>query len=260
MMAEDPEPSGNNGRGAAISAFLKKKTGPLPNGAWVFIAAAVLFYMYKRNNPGGGKSAGGSASGGGATGEFTSSQSVTDPTTGAQSTYTATGPTSGFLQGGALTTAQASPMGYSGGDVYVNYPGQTTTPQQSPYPPQHAPAAGVGQAGSYWYTLPKDLGAGDLANEVYTLGVGPNPSQGTLSILAADLVAIMRANPQIDWTRVTTGAGKLPAGTALFVPVAGGVSGVAPKLPAHASLDAPLGYAPPSQQTVTQSPVSYVNN
>jgi hypothetical protein len=258
-MTDDPEPSGNSGRGAKISAFLKTKTGPLPNGAWVFIAAAVLFYMYKRNSAARGTGSS-SNTASGPEGQFSSSQSVTDPTTGAQSTYTATGPTSGFLQGGALTTAQASPMGYSGGDVYVNYPGQTTTPQQSPYPPQHAPMAGVGQAGSYWYTLPKDLGAGDLANEVYTLGVGPNPSQGTLSILAADLVGIMKANPQIDWTRVTTGQGKLPAGTALFVPIAGGVSGKAPKLPAHASLDAPLGYAPPSQQTVMQSPVSYVNN
>jgi hypothetical protein len=260
-MPDNDKPANGSGRGAKISAFLKKKTGPLPNGAWVFIAAAIAFYMYKRNSAARGTSSSGDpGSNGGVQGEFTSSQSVTDPTTGATSQYTASGPTSGFLQGGALTTAHASPMGYSGGDVYVNYPGQTTAPAPSPYPPQRAPAAGIGQAGSYWYTLPKDVGAGDLANEVYTLGVGPNPSAGTLSILAADLVAIMRANPQVDWTRVTTGGGKLPAGTPLFVPVAGGVAGKAPKLPTNASLDAPVGYTPPSQQTVMQSPVSYVNS
>lgn len=252
-MAEDNPPPESGGRGAAVSEFLRKKTGPLPNGAWVFIAAAVLFYVYKKNA--GAKGTGKQASGSdGAQGSFTSSQTSTDPTTGNQTSYTATGPTSGFLTGGGPTYAQASPMGYSGGDIFVNYPGQTTAPPATtgpPYPPVNATPAAAGQTGSWWYTLSTDVGAGDIANQVYQLGVDTSKAQpaSTNSILAADLVNIMQANPQLDWTRITTGGGKLPAGTAIYVPLAGGIAGKVATLPKGASLTAPAGYKPPNQTT-----------
>lgn len=248
-----------SGRGAQISAFLHKKTGPLPNGAWIFIAAAVGFYVVSRKRKG-KTAAGADATGSGDGGTFSSTTSTTDPATGNQQSYTATGPTSGFLQGGALTTWQAQPMGYSGGDVFVNYPGSTTAPQGPQYPPKNAPAAGSGQTGSWWYTLSKPVGAGELANEVYQLGNNMNAAQtpGAITVMSADLVNIMNANPQIDWTRVTTGDGKLPAGTAIFVPMGGGIAGRVPKLPANASLAAPASYSPPNMTASMQQAVSTV--
>ncbi len=256
-MADDNDPpeGGGSGRGAKVNAFLKKKTGPLPNGAWIFIAAAVGFYMYKRQQQSSKALATGDGNGaGGDAGTFSSTTTSTDPTTGATNTYTASGPSAGYLNTGALTTQAAGPMPYSGGDVYVNYPGQTTAPTGPAYPPVHAPSAPVGATGSWWYTLPSPTNPGNLADTVYQLGVGPNPNSQTQQILAADLVNIMAANPQINWSQLTANPGNaIPAGTAIFVPQAGGIAGQMSQLPAHASLDAPPSYQPPNQSTTMQA-------
>jgi hypothetical protein len=244
-----PEPEHSH-RGEKIQAFLTNKTGPLPNYVWIFAGVAVIAFFAFRNTKGkaGGKSGGGAGSPD-ASGNFTSTTTSTDPNTGTSTSYTATGPTSGFLTGGALTGWNAQPMGYSGGDVYVNYPGSTTDPgyRGPTLPPVNAPAAQAGQTGSYWWTLSSDTSANDLANVVYRLGNNmQNASPGAIQVMAADLVNIMHANPQIDWTRITNAGGKIPAGTALFVPIAGGGGAGAPPAPLapEASLNAPPGYDP----------------
>jgi len=258
-MAENAaERLGGHGRGEKITGFLKNKTGPLPNYVWIFAGVAVVaFFAFRSSKSKGTKPAGGGASD--PMGQFSSTTSSTDPNTGTSTSYTASGPTSGFLSGGALTGWNAQPMGYSGGDVYVNYPGSSTDPgyQGPTLPPVNAPMAGVGQTGSYWYTLGKDTAANDLANAVYRLGITPqNVTPGATQVMAADLVNIMHANPQLDWTRLTNDKGKIPAGTAIFVPIAGGNAGQQLTLSPEMSLNAPAGYDPVALRATMHTAVS----
>lgn len=275
-MADDDKPSGR--KLPDIGAFLTKKTGPLPNAVYIFIAAALLFYIYKRNQQKKAASATTNPSTADQ-GQFSSTTTSTDPTTGTSTTYSANGPSTGFLNTGPALVQGAGNMPYSGGDIYVNYPGQSTAPQQGPpgpagppgqgnqpaYPPKHSQPGPVGSTGGWWITLPKDLDASQLADLSYNLGntsaTTDNPQDlsknpGAIQIMAADLVGIMRANPQINWTNVNSaGKGLIPAGTALYVPLAGGQPGLAPTLPfSYTSYDAPASYSPPNQTSSMITP------
>lgn len=290
-MAEET-PSGGGRKLPDVGAFLRKKTGPLPNAVYVFAAAAVLFYLYKRNQQKKAAAATTNPSTGDQ-GQFSSTTTTTDPKTGTSTTYSANGPSTGFLNTGPAMVTGAGNMPYSGGDVYVNYPGQTTRPptgvspppdhdhdhdhghgddhdSQGPgdnrqYPPRHAPHGPPGSTGGWWITLPRDIDASQLADLSYNLGntsastnsppdLSRNP--GAIQIMAADLVNIMRANPQIDWTTVNSaGQGLIPGGTAIYVPLAGGQPGVTPSLPfSYTSYDAPANYTPPNQTSSMITP------
>lgn len=59
MMAEDgggggEKAGGGEHHGGGISAKLGKKIGPLPLGVWLVIAAGIFYFVYKKNNAGGG--------------------------------------------------------------------------------------------------------------------------------------------------------------------------------------------------------------
>jgi hypothetical protein len=113
-----------------IGALLSQKKGPFP--VWVYALGAFGVTWFYLSHQKAKAASGGGATGG--TGQFTSSQSTefTDPKTGQKinTAYSAQG--QGY--GGALTTQYAQPMPYSGGDVYVNYPGQPTAPAPVPTP------------------------------------------------------------------------------------------------------------------------------
>lgn len=260
MMAENAaERLGGHGRGEHIMSMLKSKTGPLPNYVWIFGGVAVVAFFVFRNRKAHPSSGSGGSGGSDPQGQFSSSTTTTDPNTGTSTSYTANGPTSGFLSGGALTGWNASPMGYSGGDVYVNYPGSSTDPgyQGPTLPPVNATMAGVGQTGSYWWTLGADTKPNDLANTVYRLGItDKNVTPGATQVMAADLINIMHANPQMDWTKITNDKGKIPAGTSIFVPIAGGNAGQQLVLPKEASLVAPSGYDPVALRATMHTAVS----
>lgn len=106
---------------------LTKKVGPLPLWGWGLGVAAVGFFVISRKKA--AAAAAGAGSGGGDQGQFSTSTTTTDPTTGDQTTYTASGPNSSITSPAQLTYG-AGPMGYSGGDVYVNLP--PGEPQQGP--------------------------------------------------------------------------------------------------------------------------------
>lgn len=125
-----------------IGTFLTQKKGPLPVWVYALGAFGLTWWYLSRQKA---KAAAGGSGSQGSTGQFTSSQSTqyTDPKTGQQinTSYSAQG--AGY--GGALTTAYAQPMPYSGGDVYVNYPGQPTQPipvdhDRPPRPPTPPPS------------------------------------------------------------------------------------------------------------------------
>jgi hypothetical protein len=124
---------------ADIRAILTQKKGPFP--VWVYALGAFgityWFLMHQRS-----KAAAGGSGQGGSNSQFSSSQSskYTDPKTGAEinSSYSASGQGYGGAYGSpAQFVTSAGPMPYSGGDVYVNFPGQTTSP--TPPPTHHPP-------------------------------------------------------------------------------------------------------------------------
>lgn len=121
---------------------LTKKVGPLPLWGWGLGVAAVGFFLISRQKA---AAAAASGTGGGATsnGQFSSSTTTTDPTTGNTTTYQASGPNSSITSPAQLTYG-AGPMGYSDGDVYVNYPAQSAAPGP-PGPPGPAGPPGPGR-------------------------------------------------------------------------------------------------------------------
>ena len=242
-----------------IQGALTHKIGPAP--VWVYVAgASAAVFLLSRKKSSGGSGANTATpdpnAPGNQAGQFSSSISSNDPATGKSVQFTANGPNSSIYSP-ALLTQLASPMGYSDGPTYINLPGQSTAPAAPApsgpqYPPVHATPAPVGATGSWWFTLPTAVPAGKLAATLY--GMGPNeinnPSPGFTQILAADLVNIMAANPQINWSQLTANPNNaIPAGTAIYVPKAGGNAGVVAKPPPGASLDAPSYYQGPGQQT-----------
>lgn len=133
-----------------IGAFLTQKKGPLPVWAYALLAFGATWWYLSRQKSKSSAAGAGSPS----AGQFTSSQSTkyTDPKTGQQidTSYTAQG--AGY--GGALGTWNAQPMPYSGGDVYVNIPGQPTQPAPTPVPkPPPAPRPPRDPDWGHWATV-----------------------------------------------------------------------------------------------------------
>lgn len=101
---------------------LTTKYGPLPGYAWIGAIGVVGFLYIKSRQNRAGTLADPDADKD--SGTFSSSVDTKNPD-GSTTSYTASGPNSGFL--GALTQYSAGPMGSSAGDVYVNLPGGGTT-------------------------------------------------------------------------------------------------------------------------------------
>ncbi|MGH7870309.1 MAG: hypothetical protein ACREP9_22365 [Candidatus Dormibacteraceae bacterium] len=139
-----------------IGAILTQKKGPFP--VWVYgLGVFGLTWWYISHQK--AKQASGGSSGGGTPGQFTSSQSTkyTDPKTGQQidTAYSAQGGGYGGAYGSpAQFVTAAGPMPFSGGDVYVNYPGQPTAPPPPPPPPEHHhPPPNRDPDWGHWVTL-----------------------------------------------------------------------------------------------------------
>lgn len=240
-----------------LKAAMTQKYGPLTAWQWG-IAAGIVGYLFlrnqKKNSPAAATSVEEPGPGAVSSGEFQSQQSETsiDPETGEQrtSSYSATGPLTGGW-GGGVGLPMAYPMPYSGGDVYVNLPGdsQNLNPAQpGNYPPKTGPGVKSGQWGGYWWTPKTVADATWLGQTAYGLS-GPTTTEGQRAALAAiNYVSIQAGNPQIDWTRITDPS--LLVGTPLYVPPKkASASNIKTYMPKNASLNAPAGYAPPTQTT-----------
>jgi hypothetical protein len=151
---------------------LTRKVGPFPLWGWGLGVAAVGFLVISRKTA--SKAGAGAGSGTpGAGGTFSSTVSHTDPATGEQSTYTATGDNSS-IQSPAQLTWGAGPMPYSGGDVYVNYPGGAPqTGPAGPPGPQGPPGTNTpppvrpprNPDWGRWETVTNDFGLLDMARK-----------------------------------------------------------------------------------------------
>src|SRR5487761_646681 len=129
MADDDDAPSGGG-----IGGMLTRKIGPLPMWSWFMAAGAIGLIIYRMR-----KGASSSASSGTNTGQgnqFNSSTSTTstNPATGDTSTNTYTASGNGYLPGELTYGAGAMPT--SPGDIYINYPNQSTntTGPQLPTP------------------------------------------------------------------------------------------------------------------------------
>lgn len=125
-MAE--EEGGGLGRIGGID--LSRKVGPLPLWGWLLGTTAAGWFILKshKTTPGGTGGAGGAQQG-----QFSTSTTTTDPKTGNQTTYSASGPNSSITSPAQLMWG-AGPMGYSGGDVFFNNPPGGTGPAGPPGP------------------------------------------------------------------------------------------------------------------------------
>lgn len=245
---------------ADIKEIMMRKAGPLPVYAWVAGVGAFVggFVLLKKKAAGTSGTTANGVNSGGDPGSFTSSQGST--TTDAQGNttttdYSATGPNT-FMPGQLTNTAGAMP--YSGGDVYVNLPGNTgdtsSTPANAPasiaYPPKNPAPAGPGRGGGFWYTPKTDM------NSIQAVLAGYNIPQAAagdalgMEARADDAMLLMMANPQIDWTQ------HIPAGTAVFMPYIIGAPGVTNPLPTGGSMTAPSAYQPPTQNSSNIVPVT----
>lgn len=117
---------------------LTKKVGPLPLWGWGLAVAGVGFFVISRKQKA-ATEAGGGGNGGG---QFSSTVTSKDAA-GNTTTYTASGPNSG-ISSPAQFSWGAGPMGYSDGDVYVNYPGPGAAGPPGPQGPP-GPAGPPGQ-------------------------------------------------------------------------------------------------------------------
>lgn len=242
-----------------LKAAMTQKYGPLTAWQWG-IAAGIVGYLFLRNQKkspaaaGDLDATGAEQPGAGATpGEFQSQQSQTkiDPETGEQltSSYSASGPLGGW--GGGVGLPMAYPMPYQGGDVYVNLPGDSQNLNPSSpgnYPPKTGPGTKAGVWGGYWWTPKSMKDATWLGQTAYALQ-GPTTTEGQRAALAAiNYLSIREANPQIDWSKITDPA--MLVGTPLYVPPKkASATNIKTYMPSGASLNAPAGYAPPTQTT-----------
>jgi hypothetical protein len=198
---------------------LTRKVGPLPMWSWFMIAGGIGLVIFKVL---GGKKAGAPTTGGktGAGSQFSSTNTKTgtdEQGNQFSQSYSATG--DGFLPG--QLTYGASPMPFSSGDVYVNYPAPNNTNPDQSGPP----------AGSREVTLSRDSWIQDIVHDYLPVaGWGkPNPAfpsqpdavwnpNAPYDIWsgAVESYALMQANPQIDWSH------QLSKGTKLYIPPAVG--------------------------------------
>lgn len=251
-----------------VQEAMTRKYGPLAAWQWGLAAAGIGYFILRKGKKiaVAADAEGGSLQRDPVTGEFTSSQSTStvDPVTGKtqQSSYEASGPLNGF--GGGVGLPMAYQMPYSQGDVYVNLPGDSQnlnpgTPINIPvsrpahYPPKTASGPVTGQTvGGYWW-VPQTRD--DVRFMVSRAGLNPDPDMlknlspegWAVFNAAASYARIVESNPQIDWT--VSRSPEQWIGTPIYVPLAPGGWQTTGKLPAHASLQAPTGYTPPTQQT-----------
>lgn len=252
-----------------LMTLLRRKMGPLTVWQWMLLVTAftAAFIFYRRRmapatpvGPNG--ETGGSYDP--VTGEWKSSQSTetVDPVTGERktSTYEASGPSGSLISPGSIGWS-ASPMPYSGGDVYVNSSGDNYNMNYRParYPPAQGTGPVTGQTvGGYWWT-PQNRD--DVRFMVGRAGLNPDPDflakvspEGwAIFNAAASYQRIIESNPQIDWTVSRTPEQWI--GTPVFIPTAPGGWQTSGQLPRGGSLTGPPGYKPP-QQTQVMSPAA----
>jgi hypothetical protein len=244
-----------------LKEAITRKYGPLQAWQWGAAAGVIaLFFLWNQkkksavsaddiDNP---SSAGGPRSG--AEGEFQSQQSQTeiDPKTGKQiqSSYSATGPLTGGW-GGGVGLPMGYPMPYSGGDVYVNLPGDTQNlagARPATYPPATGPGVSPGHVGGYWWAPQSPEDVAWLGMKAYGL-TPPATVEGQQAARAAmNYARILDANPQVNWAAVKDVNSLI--GIPIYVPQgSAGRPDTITKMPAGATLNAPSGYSPPTQQT-----------
>lgn len=111
---------------------ITKKVGPMPLWGWLGVttAGAYLFIRHQRTKAAAAAGTDQSGQAAGSGGQFSSTVTSKDAA-GNSSTYTASGPNSSIQSPAQLSWA-AGPMGYRGGDVYVN---DNDTPAAGPAGP-----------------------------------------------------------------------------------------------------------------------------
>lgn len=254
-----------------VLGIFTQKVGPLPGWGWagiVGVGALALMSMKGKKTP---TTAGGGAGGPGGQYASNQSQETVDPVTGKRTTssYQASGPTNGW--GGSTGLPMAYPMPYSGGDVFVNLPGDTqnlnpgvpgvagpagpagTAGRGLHFPPKTGPGFTAGSTtGGYWFT-PQNRD--DVWWTVVRSGAYPqdaldnmSPDAKSAAQMSMYWARIVASNPQIDWGSKY----KLTdwIGTPIYIPQGEGYWG---RMPPGASLNAPEGYTPPPQQTTVSS-------
>lgn len=243
-----------------IAAAFTQKYGPLTAWQWGLGVGglAFLFMKFGRKDtavPSDSTEQGASLQRDPATGEFQSSQtqSKTDPDTGEMltSSYSATGPLTGGW-GGGVGLPMAYQMPYSGGDVYVNLPGDQQNMQPgrpAHYPPVKGPGVAPGKMGGFWWTPLNRADVYNMAGRPYGEDMAKlTPDAQAAARIAMNYTRIVDANPQFNWAGIQDINSLI--GQPIYIPQ--GDTGDPNKtgfMPPNASLNAPSGYTPVGQQT-----------
>lgn len=241
-----------------LKAAVSQKYGPLTAWQWGLLVAIAGYLILRRGKSQTPPATDPAATGGGAQGtpgEFQSQQSTskTDPKTGdmVTSSYSATGPLTGGW-GGGVGMPMGYPMGYSQGDVYVNLPGDSQNlngARPTTYPPATGVGVSAGHVGGFWWT-PLNR------KDVYNISATPygeditrlTPDAQAAARIAMNYTRIVDANPQIDWASIRDINDVI--GKAIYIPRGStGDDTTVGYIPPNASLTAPQGYKPPTQQT-----------
>jgi hypothetical protein len=248
----------------SVMDAVNQKYGPLTAWQWGLAAAGIGYFFLRRSKkaaPSGDQSAATSGtSSTGTPGEFSSSQqsTKTDPNTGEtiSSSYNANGPLGSF--GAGVGIPQAYPMPYSGGDVYVNLPGDTqnmNSGRPATFPPVKGTGVSAGHVGGFWWT-PLNR------KDVYNISATPygdditklSPAEQAAARIGMNYARILDANPQIDWASIRDINDVI--GKPIYIPRGStGDDTTVGYMPPNASLNAPQGYTPPTQQTAVSGTV-----
>lgn len=237
-----------------IQAAISKKYGPLAAWQWGLAAGAAAYLALRYKKGSAPKADTGSLVRDPVTGEFKSQQSQTtvDPKTGEErtSSYEASGPLGGGW-GGGVGLPMAYPMPYSQGDVYVNLPGdhqQLAGGRPARYPPKVGPGVSAGHAGGYWWSPLNREDVAWLGATAYGMKPPASADAQQAVRIAMNYTRLVDANPQFDWAAIRDVNDLI--GKPIYVP--GGDSGDPKRtgyLPPGATVNAPSGYVPPTQQT-----------
>lgn len=240
-----------------IMGIFTQKVGPLPGWGWAgIVGVGALALMSLKGKKAGATPASGSAANV-TGGQYASNQSqeTTDPVTGKRTTssYQASGPTNGGW-GGGVGLPMGYPMPYSGGDVFVNLPGdQQNLNAGRPvrYPPKVAPGTSPGHVGGYWWTPLTTADEHYLGAAAYGVDASHGMSPDLAYSMATNYTRIVDANPQIDWANISSVGDLL--GHAIYVPRGATGDNSTGVMPANSSVNAPRDYTPPVQQTTVSS-------
>lgn len=238
---------------ADLGTLMTQRYGPLAAWQWGLVTAGVGYLVLRKSKSGKPTDAQGQSGQQSTPGEFQSSQSQTsmdDKGNTTTSQYSATGPLSGF--GGGVGLPMGYPMPYSGGDVYVNLPGDQqnlNSGRPAHYPPKSGPGVSAGHAGGFWWTpLTRadtlNISAKPYGDDFYKLSKDAQDA----ARIAMNYSRIVDANPQIDWAGIRDINDVI--GRPIYIPQGStGDDKTVGYMPAGASLNAPQGYSPPTQQT-----------